>query len=73
MTAHLLGDALERPEQQLPRAVARLRLVEARLGAGGVAGAQREVERLPFEPVSCADLPAALVPRLERIQGLGRA
>lgn len=65
-----LAAALSEPAARTPRALARLRLAEARLGAGDLEGAAEEVARFPFEPVRPADMPAALVPRLERLQGL---
>lgn len=66
----LLGVALESHTARLPRALARLRLAEARLLAGDADGAAREIARFPFEPAGPADLPHTLVPRLERVQGL---
>jgi DNA-binding SARP family transcriptional activator len=66
----LLGAALDSDVSRLPRALARLRLADARLLADDVAGAAEEIERFPFEPVGPADVPATLVPQLDRLQGL---
>ncbi len=65
-----LRAALEVGGDGLPRALARLLLAEALVGAGEPAAAQVEVERVPFEPVGPADMPEALVPRISRVQGL---
>jgi DNA-binding SARP family transcriptional activator/tetratricopeptide (TPR) repeat protein len=65
-----LQDALENEDGRVPRALARLRLAEARLGAGDSDGAAAELRRFPFEPVGRVDLPETLVPRLERLQAL---
>lgn len=66
----LLGAALDSEVARLPRALARLRLAEARLHNSDVAGAAEEIKRFPFDPVGPADLPETLVPQLERLQGL---
>jgi DNA-binding SARP family transcriptional activator/tetratricopeptide (TPR) repeat protein len=69
--AERLSTALEEGARRgVPRALARLRLAEARLAAGDVAAAERELRRVPFEPVGPADFPDSLVPRLRRVQGL---
>ena len=52
------------------RPVARLLLAEARLRGGDPAGAERELDLVPAEPVTAADLPDTLVARLVRIEGL---
>ena len=65
-----LRAALEVGGDGLPRALARLLLAEALVGAGDAAAARQEVERVPFEPVGPADMPEALVPRISRVQGL---
>lgn len=65
LSAALGGDA-----RRVPRALGRLRLAEARLLTGDVHGAAEEVGRVPFDPVAAVDMPDALVPRLERLQGL---
>ena len=65
-----IAGALDDPDGVLPRALARLSLVEALAGAGDPAGAARELERVPFEPVGPGDMPEALVPGLSRAQGL---
>ena len=52
------------------RPVARLLLAEARLRNGDPAGAERELDLIPAEPVTAADLPDTLVARLVRIEGL---
>ncbi|HWI09449.1 MAG TPA: hypothetical protein VNT54_18265 [Solirubrobacteraceae bacterium] len=68
--SELLSAALDSGLSRLPRALARLRLADARLLMDDVAGAADEIERFPFEPVGPADVPATLVPQLERLQGL---
>ncbi|HEX6327376.1 MAG TPA: AAA family ATPase [Jiangellaceae bacterium] len=68
--ARLLDSALATDEARFPHALARLRLAEARLRTGDVAGAAVELDRFPFEPVGPAELPEALVPHLERVQAL---
>ncbi len=68
--ARSIAAALDDPDGVLPRALARLRLVEALAGAGDAEGAARELERVPFEPVGPGDMPEALVPGLARAQGL---
>jgi len=68
--AELLEQALASGSGRLPRAVARLRLTEARLRAAGPEAAAEELGRLPFEPVTGADLPETLVPQLARLEGL---
>ena len=65
-----LQDALENEDGRVLRALARLRLAEARLGSGDSDGAAAELRRFPFEPVGRVDLPETLVPRLERLQAL---
>ncbi len=52
------------------RPAARLLLAEARLRGGDPAGAERELDLIPAEPVTAADLPDTLVARLVRIEGL---
>jgi tetratricopeptide (TPR) repeat protein len=52
------------------RPAARLMLAEARLRSGDPAGAERELDLIPAEPVTAADLPDTLVARLVRIEGL---
>jgi tetratricopeptide (TPR) repeat protein len=52
------------------RPVARLLLAEARLRNGDPVGAERELDLIPAEPVTAADLPDTLVARLVRIEGL---
>jgi tetratricopeptide (TPR) repeat protein len=68
--AVFLDEALGGSAQRLPRALARLRLAEARVRAGDPDAAAEEIGRLPYEPVSRADLPETLVPQLARLQGL---
>ena len=65
-----LAAALGAEASTLPRATARLRLAESTLLGGDSEGAERELQRVPFEPVAPADIPTALVPRLERLEGL---
>ena len=65
-----LAAALGGNASALPRTTARLRLAEATLLAGDSEAAERELQRVPFEPVVPTDVPMALVPRLERLEGL---
>lgn len=66
-----LGAALSVPAtRHFSRPVARLLLAEARLRTGDPAGAERELDLIPAEPVTAADLPDTLVARLVRIEGL---
>lgn len=65
-----LSEALSADSTWFPRALARLRLAEARLHTGDATGAAAELERFPYEPVGPADLPETLVPLLERVQAL---
>jgi DNA-binding SARP family transcriptional activator len=65
-----LEEAFAHDGGRVPRALARLRLAEARLLAGEPDVAGAELERVPFEPVGPADVPDALAPRLRRLQGL---
>ncbi|GAA4702450.1 hypothetical protein GCM10023215_47140 [Pseudonocardia yuanmonensis] len=65
-----LSAALRTTPSRFPRALARLRLAEARLHTGDPDGADAELARVPLEPVSPADLPETLVPQLERLEGL---
>lgn len=66
-----LGAALSvSATRHFSRPVARLLLAEARLLAGDPAGAERELDLIPAEPVTAADLPDTLVARLVRIEGL---
>ena len=67
--AHL-GAALAAGATGIPRALARLQLSEALLVSGDPEAADRELGRVPFEPVGAADMPEALVPRIARLQGL---
>jgi DNA-binding SARP family transcriptional activator/tetratricopeptide (TPR) repeat protein len=55
---------------RLQRPLGRMYLAEAYLGAGDVERAAGALARVPFEPVGPADMPATLVPRLCRLQGL---
>jgi hypothetical protein len=63
-----LRAALDGGGRAVPRALARLRLAEALAAAGDVEGAERELERVPFEPAGPADMPEALVPRIAEVQ-----
>lgn len=65
-----LAGALAEPQGRFPRALARLRLAEARLRTGYPDAAAAELERVPFEPIGPTDLPETLVPRVERLEGL---
>jgi tetratricopeptide (TPR) repeat protein len=66
--ARHLRAALDVPEGGIPRALARLRLAEALAAAGDIAGAEAELEQVPFEPAGPADMPEALVPRIAGVQ-----
>jgi hypothetical protein len=71
MAIHRLGAALSvSATRHFSRPVARLLLAEARLRIGDLAGAERELDLIPAEPVTAADLPDTLVARLVRIEGL---
>lgn len=65
-----LAAALAEPAGQFPRALARIRLAEARLRDGDVDGADTELDRLPFETIGPNDLPETFVPHAERLEGL---
>ncbi len=66
-----LGAALSvSATRHFSRPVARLLLAEARLRTGDPVGAERELDLIPAEPVTAADLPDTLVARLVRIEGL---
>ncbi len=66
-----LAAALDRPDTRFfSRPLARLLLAEARLVSGDAAGAEAELDAIPFEPVGPADLPDTLVARLARLEGL---
>lgn len=65
-----LAQALERPGGRFSRPLGQLYLAEAHLRIGDADAAAEALSRVPFEPVGPADLPATLVPRLARIQGL---
>ena len=65
-----LERALAHRGGRLQRPLGRMYLAEAYLGAGDVERAAGALARVPFEPVGPADMPATLVPRLCRLQGL---
>jgi len=65
-----LKQALAQPGGRFSRPLGQLYLAEAHLRVGKVDAAAAALARVPFEPVGPADLPATLVPRLARIQGL---
>ena len=65
-----LAIALELGGGSIRRPLARLQLAEACLLEGDLDGAAAELGRVPFEPVRPVDLPATLVPRMSRLQGL---
>jgi DNA-binding SARP family transcriptional activator len=65
-----LGAALEGPDGQFSRPLARLLRAEALVGAGDVDAAAAELSRFPFEPVGPGDLPETLVGRLAHAQAL---
>lgn len=65
-----LAEALSTQQGRFPRALARLRLAEARLRAGDPAAAAAELERVPFEVIGPTDSPETFVPRAERLEGL---
>jgi tetratricopeptide (TPR) repeat protein len=64
IAAALAGDAA------VSRPAARLALAEALAAAGDPDASARELRRAALEPVSRADQPWALVPRMARVQGL---
>ncbi len=65
----LLGDALI-GEAPISRPLTRLALAEALVGAGDPDRAAEQLRAAVLEPVRPSDFPQALVPRLERVQGL---
>jgi DNA-binding SARP family transcriptional activator/tetratricopeptide (TPR) repeat protein len=65
----LLAAALA-PGAPISRPQARLARAEALARAGDVEAAEDEVREMVLEPVRPSDFPAALVPRLARVQGL---
>ena len=67
--AERLGRALDSPAN-VPRAQARLARAEALARLGRADAAEAEVRAATFEPVGPGDAPAALVPRMARVQGL---
>ena len=67
-----LGRALAAPGATFPRAQARLARGEALARLGRDAEAEEEVRAAAFEPVGPGDLPAALVPRMARVQAPDR-
>ena len=64
LAAALAGDA------PISRPLTRLALAEALVGAGDPDRAADELRAAVLEPVRPSDFPQALVPRLERVQGL---
>jgi hypothetical protein len=58
------------PGAPVSRPLTRLALAEACVGCGKVDRAAEELRACALEPVRPSDFPAALVPRLTRIQGL---
>jgi DNA-binding SARP family transcriptional activator len=69
LAAELLADALA-GDAPISRPLTRLALAEALLGAGDPGRASEQLRATVLEPVRPSDFPQALVPRLERIQGL---
>jgi tetratricopeptide (TPR) repeat protein len=67
---HLATALADRASRYFSRPLARLQLAEARLAAGDPAGAERELDAVPAEPVVAADLPDTLVARLVRVEAL---
>ena len=65
-----LQQALADPGARFSRPLAQMYLAEAELRVGQIDRAEAALGCVPFEPVGPADLPATLVPRLARIQGL---
>src|SRR5207245_939395 len=66
-----LAGALANPGTRFfSRPQARLLLAEARLASGDLAGAEAELDSMPFEPVGPADLPDTLVAHMSRLEGL---
>ena len=54
----------------MSRAATRLRLAEALALSGQLELAEAELRKVALEPVAPSDFPAALVPRMSRVQGL---
>lgn len=65
----LLSDALV-GDAPISRPLTRLALAEALVGAGDPDRAAEQLRAAVLEPVRPSDFPQALVPRLERVQGL---
>jgi DNA-binding SARP family transcriptional activator len=66
-----LDAALSLPHTRyFSRPLARLLLAQARLSAGDLPGADRELDAVPAEPVAAADVPDTLVARMAWIEGL---
>jgi len=65
-----LEQALSDPGGRFSRPLAQMYLAESYVRIGKTDAAAAALARVPFEPVGPADLPATLVPRLSRIQGL---
>jgi len=57
-------------EAPISRPLTRLALAEALVGAGDMEGAATQLRETVLEPLRPSDFPAALVPRLSRVQGL---
>jgi DNA-binding SARP family transcriptional activator len=68
--ATLLGESLLPAGAPISRPVTRLALAEALARAGQPDAAAEQLRATVLEPVRPSDFPAALVPRLTRIQGL---
>ena len=68
--ARHLAAALGVDSSAFSRPMARLLLAEALVTEGEPARAEAELDRVPGEPVSPADLPDTLVARMARIEGL---
>ena len=69
-SAERLRAALTVGTREFSRALARLRLTEALVAMGELDAAEEELRRVPFEPLTAAELPETLVPRMSRVQGL---
>jgi len=65
-----LERALAEPGGRFSRPLGQMYLAEAYVRVGNTDAAAAALARVPFEPVGPADLPATLVPRLARLQGL---
>jgi DNA-binding SARP family transcriptional activator/tetratricopeptide (TPR) repeat protein len=70
IAARELQTALRNQGGRFSRALGQIYLAEALVQTGDLDGAGDAIARVPFEQIGPADLPATLVPRLTRVQGL---